>query len=998
MATDRLGSYEVLDLIGRGGMGVVYLALDPRLDRHVAIKVLPISLSADAARLARFEREARTLASLSHPNLCAVYGLEEDETGRKLIVMEYIEGKTLGERLIAGPPMSMEESLDACRQIAAGLEAAHERGIIHRDLKPANVKVRPDNVVKVLDFGLAKAQKSPWGADTSDEEPTDDPHATVEGKVLGTVGYMSPEQARGKPVDRRTDIWALGCVLFECLTGGRAFRGQTPTDVAVAILEREPVWDELPDRTPTGVRTLLKRCLEKDEHRRLRDIGDARLELEDALTRARGRGHGLAMRAGKLTALPSGSHNLPEPVTSFVGREDGVRDVIAALGRARLVTLIGPAGCGKTRLAIEAAREAGVEFVDGVWLTELASVRDPDEVAESVARAVRVRAEGHRTLGETLADALRERSLLLVLDGCEAMVPAIRTLTETLLRACPGVRVLATSRSVLGCAGEASVPVGPLATPEEGRPGSASSLAAFESVQLFVDRASAVAPTFELSDDNAGSVAEVCRLVDGLPLAIELAAARVKLITPAQIAERLADRFRLIRSGRRESGGETLWTALDWSYEQLEASAQAVLRRLAVFKGGCTLPAAETAATGEGVEDWEVLDLLGQLVDRSLVMVVEQRDESRYRLLETVRQHALEKLEASGELAAQRDRHLALMVKLARQAEPQLTGKRQKAWFTRLEHEQDNIREALAWALASPERLADGVDLAGCVWRWWFYRGDTAEAHRVMRALFERSVETNASGGLALARLCTGLGWIEGEVGTPESALEVTTRGLEAAREHGDARTISNVLNTLGHIHSDIRLDADAASGAFEESLALRREVGDQVLIAGSLNNIAEVYRKRGERDKARAMYEEAITINRALDNQSWESINCENLAWLLLEEEAYDDALRYTRRGIAIDQELGAHGHQLNLIEAMASIAVARGDLELAARLFGCIEAERESRATPPSPGEIAEYQRWIDRLRERLAPDKLTAEWAAGRGMTFVQVVRHAIDMTND
>src|SRR3990172_4268807 len=277
-----LGPYEVLAPLGAGGMGEVYRARDSRLDREVAIKVLPEHFARDPERVARFQREAKLLASLNHPNIAAIHGFEEVE-GKRFLVMELVEGATLADRLHDGA-MSVEDALTIGRQIAEAVEAAHERGIIHRDLKPANVKITPDGAVKVLDFGLAKAMAED---DRSQSMIANSPTITADftrpGVILGTAAYMSPEQARGKPVDKRTDIWSFGCVLYECLSGHRPFQGDTATDLIAKILERDPDWSALPPGTPATVQLLLRRCLVKDRNRRLRDIGDARIELENAI-------------------------------------------------------------------------------------------------------------------------------------------------------------------------------------------------------------------------------------------------------------------------------------------------------------------------------------------------------------------------------------------------------------------------------------------------------------------------------------------------------------------------------------------------------------------------------------------------------------------------------------------------------------------------------------------------------------------------------------------
>jgi serine/threonine protein kinase/Tol biopolymer transport system component len=292
----KLGAYKIVSMLGAGGMGEVYQARDTKLGRDVAIKVLPAEFVHDAERLARFQREARMLAALNHPNIATIYGLEQSE-GVHYLVMELVPGHTLAERVRAGA-LKMEEALRVAAQIAEALEAAHEKGVIHRDLKPANVKVTPEGRVKVLDFGLAKAFAGDGGLDLSNA-PMLSAMGTEEGRILGTPAYMSPEQARGKPVDKRTDIWAFGCVLYEMLTGKEAFRGETLSDTIAAVLEREPAWEVLPPETPVKIRDLLRRCMQKDSQRRLRDIGDARIEIEEALveptapaksTRARWRG------------------------------------------------------------------------------------------------------------------------------------------------------------------------------------------------------------------------------------------------------------------------------------------------------------------------------------------------------------------------------------------------------------------------------------------------------------------------------------------------------------------------------------------------------------------------------------------------------------------------------------------------------------------------------------------------------------------------------------
>jgi serine/threonine protein kinase len=336
---ERIGPYPIEREIGRGGMGVVYLGRDTRLDRRIAIKVLPEAFAGDPERLARFEREARMVASLNHPNIAGIYAIEEQD-GRRFLALEYVEGETLAERIARGP-LSLDEALDVCRQVAAALEAAHEGAVVHRDLKPGNIKVTPVGEVKVLGFGLAKGGAGTSSDSASDlsQSPTLTLASTDVGVILGTAAYMSPEQARGKAVDKRADIWAFGCLLFECLTGRQAFAGETVSDVIARILQGEPEWGALPASTPERLRGLLRRCLEKDARRRLRDIGDARIEIEDVQS--------VRASSSSIAAAGTGSRRLIE-----WARLAGVALLAAAVTWFAPRVLRGPAKTQPTRFMI----------------------------------------------------------------------------------------------------------------------------------------------------------------------------------------------------------------------------------------------------------------------------------------------------------------------------------------------------------------------------------------------------------------------------------------------------------------------------------------------------------------------------------------------------------------------------------------------------------------------------------------------------------------------
>jgi predicted ATPase/DNA-binding SARP family transcriptional activator len=461
------------------------------------------------------------------------------------------------------------------------------------------------------------------------------------------------------------------------------------------------------------------------------------------------------------------SNNLPLQLTSFVGREREMEEVKRLLSTTPLLTLTGSGGCGKTRLAVEVAADLIDEFPDGVWLVEFASLSDPSLLPQAVASSLDVREQPGRSILATLSEYLKPKRLLLVLDNCEHLIEACATLSESLLRACPKLQILATSRVALGIAGELTYRVPSLSLPDtkQIQSISASDLAHYEAARLFIERATFSRPTFTVTDRDAPIVAQVCHRLDGIPLAIELAAARVKVLSIDQIAHRLDNCFQLLTGGNRTAlpRHQTLRATMDWSYGLLSETEQMLLRRLSVFAGGWTLSAAEAVCAdtlppaphlrGElssvngglrgvrvpGIRPDEILDLLTQLVDKSLVLAEEQDKEARYRLLETVRQYGREKLIEAGEVEVVSKRHLDWYLSLAERSEPELRRPNQIVWFKRLEVERDNLRAALAWSLES-EEVEAGLRLAGALRWFWFVRGCMSEGREWLEGMLSRSL------------------------------------------------------------------------------------------------------------------------------------------------------------------------------------------------------------------------------------------------------------------
>ena len=850
----RLAHYRITAAIGEGGMGEVFRANDTKLGRDVAIKLLLPDGADDPERLARFDREARLLASLNHPNVASIYALEDGlgEAGphSRALVMELVEGPTLADR-IAGGRLEAGEALGIARQVAEALAAAHAKGIVHRDLKPANVKVRPDGTVKVLDFGLAKALgPDPSSAGNEAEAPTlDGGDMTRPGLLLGTPAYMSPEQARGLAVDERTDLWALGVLLFEMLAGSRPFRGGTLADTLASVLAREPDWPALPAGTPEPVRVLLRRCLEKEVVRRIARATDAREALEE-LGRPGTGGPGPAPEsapsvAGK-SATPS---NLPVFLSSFVGREAEVRDVAAELGRRRLVTLTGAGGCGKSRLALQVASETLGRCRDGTFRVDLSSVPRPDEVAQAVARALGLREEHGRPLLDTLAEQLASREMLLVLDNCVHVRDGAAGLAGSLLRAVPGLTVLATSREPLGVEGEVTWRVSPLD--------------AAAGCRLFVERAGQVLPRYAPEAAEREVIGRIVDRLDGLPLAIELAAARMRMMPPARILDALDDRFRLLTGGRPAGvpHQQTLEASIAWSYDLLDPAEQTLAQRLSAMRT-FALEAAEEVGGGGDVDPFDVLDLLARLVDKSLVQAEPSGGDGRYRFLESVRQFLHARLLASGEADAVRKRHLAHYLGLAERLAPRLALGDGPACLARLEAEHHNLDGALEWALATKGseallRLVTALSL------FYELRGHLAHGGR----WFDRALGAASDAPPALrARSLWGAAHVAFYGGDYEKAAARAAEARDLAEAAGDRWAFARALNTLGVMQA--LEDPEEARVSLARSIELGRSIDDAWAVADGWKMTTVAWYVQHDDAGARGAMEELRRLGESLGSR----------------------------------------------------------------------------------------------------------------------------------
>jgi predicted ATPase/DNA-binding CsgD family transcriptional regulator len=683
---------------------------------------------------------------------------------------------------------------------------------------------------------------------------------------------------------------------------------------------------------------------------------------------------------------------LPAPATRFIGREQQIDEVIRLLETAHLVTLTGPGGAGKSRLALEAGRRAAAAYPDGARLVELAALTDASLVPHTVAAALGVQETPRATMREGLRDALRTRAMLLILDNCEHLVSACAHLVHEWLGACPSLRVLATSREPLSIPGETAYAVPPLSLPPEGREGDPAAVRASEAGRLFEDRAARASHGFAVTAANAPDVAQICARLDGIPLAIELAAARIRALSAGQIASRLDDRFPLLAGTSRgvHPRHQTLRAAIDWSYDLLDAADRTLLARVSVFAGGFPLEAAEAVCADVRLPAEAVLESLSRLVDKSLVTADTHRGPARYVLQDSVRHYARERLLESGEQSAVLARHRDWCLALAEAAEPQLQGPAQTEWLERLTAEHDNLREALAFALEGGS--GDAAERFGAaLWWFWHVRGHLSEG----RAWLSRALAAAPPASAATAarvRALYGQGFLAWRQGLYDEAVALGEASLTASRARGDALAMASASSLLEHVARS-RGDHARAVAFPEQSVALFREMGDTWGVATGLVALGNAARLAGDYQRARAALEESLGLFRGMgdtsglaaalhflglvarDQHDWPRAETAAAESLQLSRDQGDESRQafslhllglvardqadYTRahacfeQSLALFREMGDAWGVTTVLVSLAAVSLRAGDADRAAALLG--ESLRIRRDLGDRPG-IAE------------------------------------------
>lgn len=1002
--------YRIEDLVGRGGMSAVYRATDLHLDALVAIKHRH---GAEAVLGEAFEREAQLLATLRHPVLPKVtdYFIED---GGQYLVMEYVPGDDLATlQLRQGEPFAVDQVLAWADQLLDALAYlhSHQPPVLHCDIKPANLKPTPQGRIALLDFGLARRRLD------------------AVSRLTGyTLTFASPEQIGGAPLTGRSDLYALAATLHDLLTA-RPIPGAVRRLAAAEAGEPDPLQPpgELDSTVPVAVSLVLARALALDPERRPANA-EAMREL---LRFAAGERPTIHVTAPAAESNRSGSAggNLPTLLTPLIGRQRELAAVQHLLDddAARLVTLTGPGGTGKTRLALAVADAISGQFRDGVWFVDLSPITDPGLVASTIADALGLHERGFADELIVLREHLRTRAALLVLDNFEQVLAAA-PLVVALLTACPGLSILATSREPLRVSGEREYPVSPLPPPD--------------AVTLFVERARAIQPEFAAAGELEPAVAGICARLDGLPLAIELAAARTRLLPPGAMLARLERRLQVVASGPRDlpERQQTLRRTIDWSYDLLSLEEQRLFARLAVFVGGRTLEAIEAVCNADEALAGGVLDGVESLVAKNLLRHEAGTDgEPRLVFLETINEYARERLEASGDAALLRRAHADYYLTLAEASLTGLLGPQQDWWMARLSEEHDNLRAALSWARDQGAPSTGGglggeaelwLRMAGALWRFWELGYHVREG----RAWLEAALAADRGAPPAVrATALNGVGNLVRMQGDLAQAAAYIEESLGLSRAGGDRFGMSRALNDLANVVSD-RGDYAGAIALFEESLALAREAGADWLVACTLHNLGltatylaeyerasallaealewwerlgdEVARARslsvagmvaqqqGDLDRALAFQSESLAMRRRSGDRYGVAVSLGYLGWVELERGEVQQAQALFKEALALQHQAGNLGDLPRCLTGVARLAVGDGRPNAAARMLGAADTLRHVDGAVPTPDERRTFEQAVAAVKAAMSAEEFAAALAAGQTLSAEQAVALALD----
>lgn len=979
----------------------MYRCLQPTLDRAVAVKVLAGAL--DNENQTRFLREQRAMGRLTgHPNVVGVLEVGVTESGRPFLVMPYHPQDSLDVRIRRHGPLTMAETLRLGVKMAGAVESAHRLGIVHRDVKPGNILLTDYDEPALTDFGIAQIAGG---------------FQTATGTVAGSPAFTAPEVLGGDPPSPSSDVYGLGATLFAALTGHAAFERLSGEQVVAQFLRitTQPAPDLCEAGIEADVAAVVERAMSRDPRERpsavtlgeaLQEIQFQRgIPIDEMALRAE---PGAEPDLRRPTRLPTGRSpagqprpssssgtdgGIPLELTSFVGRRKELTDTKRLLSASRLVTLTGIGGVGKTRLALQVATNTQRAFADGVRLVELGDLRDGSLLGEVVATGLGLR-QHSRKPQHSLMEFLQPREMLLVLDNCEQVVDAAADLAETLLRTCPGLRILATSRETLDVAGETALRVCPLTVPESDREPSLKGLPSYDAVTLFAERAATAVPGFEVTEANAATISRICIRLDGLPLAIELAAARLRTMSPEQILQRLTNRYELLTRGSRGAPPrqQTLRWSIDWSYELCLPTEQQLWGQLSVFAGSFELDAAVDVYE-HGTESAGLLDLIASLVDKSILIREESKGVVRFRMLETLRDYGRDKVEQAGTLSEIRRRHRRWYRQLALDAESGWVSHDQIAWLARLEREQSNLREAMEFSLSEADASAAdaGLEIATALFPFWLSCGRLREGRRWLdRALAFRDDYDTAARVKAL--YAASLLAARNEDLDRAAALIDQGRALAESVGSDLDRALMHHAAAAHALHSG---DPDRAVSSFTEALAVLRSASNLLAYLTALHGLGLAHEVLGHTGEATACLEEAIRISESHGESVIRGRSSLTLGLVMWRKGDRDRAVMLLRKGIelarVVDDPFGATW----CIEILAWIASAENHFHRAAVLMAAAEVlrRRVGTSTLQVPNLTGSHEECELLARRSLGQRAFTAASHEGESLSFDAAVSYAL-----
>ena len=925
------GQYRLERVVGEGGMATVFLASDLKHQRQVAVKVLRPELGATLGK-ERFLREITTTANLRHPRILPLFDSGE-AAGLLYYVMPFIEGESLRDRLTRGGALATDEAMRIADEVADALGYAHSRGVIHRDIKPENILLENGHAV-VADFGIAHAVTA-----------AGDDKLTMMGMALGTPHYMSPEQGSGEAVDARTDIYALGCVTYEMLDGMPPFTAATPMGVLVrhAIDPVPSLALSHPELDDTIV-AAIERALAKAPNDRYATIAEWRAAISVRSAPRVGTG-GTAMRAVRIDKLP------PAPSTPLLGRDallDGAAERLR--GGTRVLSVIGYGGTGKTRFSIELLRRLGPEYTGGGAFVSLAAVTSATAVLPTIATALDI-AEAHgRSALDALCTVIGDRRVLLVLDNLEQVLDAASDIASMVGR-CPALQVIATSRAPLKIGAESEFSLPPLDLPAEGA--TLEAIRACPSVMLFQQRAEKVKLGFALTSENAPFITAICRKLDGLPLALELAAARVRVIDPASLLQRLDHALDLLTSGDRDLPlrQRTLRATISWSYSLLQPMEQRLLRRTSVFHDGWTLEAMEQVCYDDA-DRHRALDELDSLVEKGLVRVLGGGE--RYALLETIRAFAAEQLHASGEVDGMRQAHAAWFLTFASAVNFDIRGSAQVPAVVRAREDNANLHAAIAWLTARARAgdataLEQGLSLVGHLNWFWHIGAQQLTARAAVDALLALAEHATGSGRggwarLTLAMICT----VTGEW---ERCFTEAHAALTAGRKSGDHELMAEASMYIGY-HQLHEGQAVESRAALDESIALSVE-GDYAFVQSlAMSMKGMLLFATGDLPAGRTLVTEAYRTQERLGNHEVGGVCLSFLARMAFAEGDHAAALALYRQSLVSLELVGDRPEIARVHTEVGWTLLVSGAVPAARRAFQLAVTANEEIGSPRGTG----------------------------------------------